>query len=110
MALIIALVPMFALLVALTIGAEKLRLLRLGGVVLGAAAIALLDRSLPGKLLKQHRIRVATGFSLHSITRIRSDDEMGGQFLNFSFRPNQLAVLNAIASRVTKRMTIHRPQ
>ena len=42
MALTIALVPMFALLVALSVGLEKFQLKRLLGVVLGGTAIALL--------------------------------------------------------------------
>lgn len=50
MALVIALVPMFSLLVALTLRFERFQLKRLAGVVLGACAIALLvlpDTSLP---------------------------------------------------------------
>jgi drug/metabolite transporter (DMT)-like permease len=50
MALVIALVPMFSLIVALTLRFERFQWSRLTGVVLGAAAIALLvlpDTSLP---------------------------------------------------------------
>ncbi len=50
MALIIALVPMFALLIALTLKLERFRWKRLSGVVLGAIAIALIvlpESSLP---------------------------------------------------------------
>lgn len=50
MALIIALVPMFSLLVALVFKLERFRFLRFGGVVLGALAISLIvlpDSSLP---------------------------------------------------------------
>ena len=50
MALIIALVPMFSLLIALSIRSEPFQMLRFAGVLLGAAAIALIvlpDSSLP---------------------------------------------------------------
>ena len=50
MALVIAMVPVFSILIALTIGAEKFDLKRLAGVVLGITAIALLvlpESSLP---------------------------------------------------------------
>lgn len=50
MALIIALVPMFSLLIALSIGRETFNIVRLGGVLLGVAAMALIalpETSLP---------------------------------------------------------------
>lgn len=50
LALVIAVVPMFSLMIALAIGIERLQWLRLAGIALGAAAIALIvlpDTSLP---------------------------------------------------------------
>jgi hypothetical protein len=79
-------------------------------VSLRTTSISLLRSAFPGKPPEQQGVVIQTGLSLHSVARIGSHDELGGQFLHFSIGPDILSVFDTVASRIAERVPIHRPQ
>ena len=57
-------------------------------VSLSASSISLFHRSLPGEFPEQQSIGILTGFFLHAVARIGSNNKLGGQLLHFTIGPD----------------------